>query len=344
MNRSFRNYLWVALWLAPSMAVLADEPPKSSEAPSTEAIEFFESKIRPLLHQRCVECHSNSNPESGLSLESKEGLLRGGKLGAAVSPGKPKESLLISAVNHDEFLKMPPKDKLATSDLALLTKWVAMGAPWPEVSNEKKQPAEQPEAGPETDQVQFTSEQKSFWAYQPLRRPNLPSTLADEVSSPIDKFIYEKLQIKGLKPSPAASKRDLIRRATYDLTGLPPSAEEVELFVADDSPGAFAQLLERLLASPRYGEKWGRHWLDVARFADSNGLDENIAYANAFRYRDYVVDSLNCDKPYDRFVQEQIAGDLLSPVDEKFAARNNPFDRFIGTGFSVDRRQDAGRR
>lgn len=333
MNRSFRIYLWALFILAPAFAVAADEPPKPSDALSTESVEFFESKIRPLLHQRCVECHSDSDPESGLSLESKAGLLRGGKLGAAVTPGKPKESLLISAVNHDEFLKMPPKDKLATSDLVLLTKWVSMGAPWPEASSEKKQPPKQPEAGAEPEQVEFTSEQKSFWAYQPLRRPNLPSTVGAEVGSPIDRFIYEKLQAKGLTPSPAASKRDLIRRATYDLTGLPPSEEEVEQFVADNSPGAFAALLDRLLASPRYGEKWGRHWLDVARFADSNGLDENIAYANAYRYRDYVFDSLNCDKPYDRFVQEQIAGDLLAPVDEKFAARNNPFDRFVATGF-----------
>lgn len=337
MKSILQNYFAIALILGPCIAVFADVNDQPANTATPEAIEFFESKIRPLLHQRCVECHSDSNAESGLSLESKEGLLRGGKLGAAVTPGKPKESLLISAVNHDEFLKMPPKDKLATSDLALLTKWVAMGAPWPELSNENKTAPKMTEVANEPEHAQFTAEQKSFWAYQPLRRPAVPSTLkplvSDEAPSPIDHFILEKLQAKGLTPSPAANKRDLIRRATYDLTGLPPTEEEIEQFVSDDSPGAFAALLDRLLASSRYGEKWGRHWLDVARFADSNGLDENIAYANAYRYRDYVVDSLNCDKPYDRFVQEQIAGDLLPPVDEKFAARANPFDRFVATGF-----------
>ncbi len=332
MNRNLQNYCLLALLVGSCISLVADEPSKLIDATTPEGIEFFESKIRPLLHQRCIECHSDSNAESGLSLESKDGLLRGGKLGTAVSPGKPKESLLISAVNHDEFLKMPPKDKLATSDLALLTKWVAMGAPWPVVVSEKKPSAALPGTGAEPDQVAFTSEQKSFWAYQPLRRPALPATVND-VRAPIDRFIYETLHAKGLMQSTTASKRDLIRRATYDLTGLPPSDEEIELFIVDSSPGAFANLLDRLLASPRYGEKWGRHWLDVARFADSNGLDENIAYANAYRYRDYVVDSLNCDKPYDRFVQEQIAGDLLPALDEKFAARSNPFDRFIATGF-----------
>ena len=331
MNCCLQAYLLVVLICG---SCVADEPSKAGAAPTPDAIEFFESKVRPLLHDRCVECHSDADPESGLSLESKVGLLRGGKLGAAISPGKPKESLLISAVNHDEFLKMPPKDKLATSELALLTQWVAMGAPWPEVSSDKQQTAISAEADADTGHVvQFTSEQKRFWAYQPLRRPALPKTASDESRSPIDLFIYEKLHAKGLSPSPVASKRDLIRRATYDLIGLPPSVIEIEQFVADDSPEAYSNLLDRLLASPRYGEKWGRHWLDVARFADSNGLDENIAYANAFRYRDYVVDSLNCDKPYDRFVQEQIAGDLLPPVDENFAARGNPLDRFVATGF-----------
>ncbi|MDX1928568.1 MAG: DUF1553 domain-containing protein [Pirellulaceae bacterium] len=334
MNRLFlQNCFFVAIVFGPCFAGLCDEPSQANDSANPEGIEFFESKIRPLLHARCVECHSDAEPESGLSLESKEGLLRGGKLGAAVTPGKPKESLLISAVNHDEFLKMPPKDKLSTGDLALLTKWVAMGAPWPAASSDKQPPGKQPDNNNESAPFQFTPEQKSFWAYQPLQRPALPEMVDSRFHSPIDRFIHQKLQAKGLTQSSPASKRDLIRRATYDLTGLPPSDEEIEQFVADSSPNAFANLIDRLLASPRYGEKWGRHWLDVARFADSNGLDENIAYANAYRYRDYVVDSLNCDKPYDRFVQEQIAGDLLPPVDEKFAARANPLDRFIATGF-----------
>ena len=307
----------------------AEEIPKPA---SPKDLAFFESKIRPLLLQRCVECHSDENPESGLSLESKTGLMRGGELGKAVVPHKPKESLLISAINHDEFLKMPPKNKLSTAELALLTKWVSIGAPWPDsASTNNKERKVETEKAEATAGVQgFTEEQKSFWSFQPLRRPQLPRLTSNNFpQSPIDYFVFEKLAAKGLNPAPPASKRDLIRRATYDLIGIPPSADEIQNFLEDTSPNAFEVVVERLLASPRYGEKWGRHWLDVARFAESNGLDENIAYANAFRYRDYVIASFNGDKPYDRFVQEQIAGDLLQ--DEPNAQPS--YDRFVGTGF-----------
>ena len=317
--------------------VLGDEPSEVVIEPSPEAIGFFEAKIRPLLLNRCVECHGDSDPESELSLESRDGLLRGGKLGPAVTPGKPKESLLISAINHDEFLKMPPKEKLPTAELVLLTKWVAMGAPWP-ASNSKD--AAKPltvgktNADESTELASFNEEQKTFWAYQPLRWP-APSRVSssDWTRSPIDAFVFEKLQAKGLIPSPPASKRDLLRRATYDLIGLPPTEEEIDAFLVDSSPNAFEAVIDRLLASPRYGEKWGRHWLDVARFADSNGLDENIAYANAFRYRDYVISSFNRDVPYDRFVQEQIAGDLLESEQADGVTVGDSLDRFIATGF-----------
>ena len=259
-----------------------------ADDPSAEAIDFFESKIRPLLLHRCVECHGDFEPEGEFSLTSMNGLLRGGKLGPAVVPGKPKESLLISAINHDEFLKMPPKEKLPTSELVLLSKWVSMGAPWPathsKASTSEHLPVEAASPENKVEQVEFTAEQKSFWAYQPFGRPKPPTVDdADWSRSPIDAFVLEKLQAKGLAPAKPASKRDLIRRATYDLIGLPPTEDEIESFLADASPNAFSIVVDRLLASPRYGEKWGRHWLDVARFADSNGLDENIAYANAFR-------------------------------------------------------------
>ncbi len=312
----------------------------STKEPTPEAIDFFESKIRPLLLNRCVECHGDSEPEGELSLVSRDGLLRGGKLGPVVTPGKPKESLLISAINHDEFLKMPPKEKLPTNELVLLSKWVAMGAPWPAPLSKDtlKQPLPNSELNPEKnlEPVSFTEEQKSFWAYQPLRWPT-PSqeSTNDWTSSPIDAFVLEKLQAKGLVPASPATRQDLIRRATYDLIGLPPSVEEIEVFLNDSSPNAFSVVVDRLLASPRYGEKWGRHWLDVARFADSNGLDENIAYANAFRYRDYVISSFNKDTPYDRFVQEQIAGDLLEPGPEENLQNKDSLDRFVATGFLV---------
>ena len=312
----------------------------NSKEPTPEAIDFFESKIRPLLLNRCVECHGDSEPEGELSLESRDGLLRGGKLGPVVTPGKPKESLLISAINHDEFLKMPPKEKLPTNELVLLSKWVAMGAPWPTTTSKDSvtKPIPNSELNPERnlDQVSFTEEQKSFWAYQPLRwpKPSQAST-SDWTSSPIDAFVFEKLQAKGLVPAAPTTKQDLIRRATYDLIGLPPTEEEMDAFLNDSSPNPFSAVVDRLLASPRYGEKWGRHWLDVARFADSNGLDENIAYANAFRYRDYVISSFNRDTPYDRFVQEQIAGDLLEPVPAESLPNNDSLDRYVATGFLV---------
>ncbi len=311
-----------------------ETPSKEFTQTSQEDIAFFESKIRPLLLQRCVECHSNDNPESELSLESRAGLMRGGKLGQAIVPTKPKESLLISAVNHDEFLKMPPKDKLATAELALLTKWVAMGAPWPEIasnSNDKQaDDAAGVNADVQSDSFTATDEQRAFWSFQPLQRPDVPGlNSSDWIRSPVDSFILQNLTARGLTPAPQVSKRDLIRRATYDLLGIPPTEREIAAFVNDNSTSAFATVVERLLASPRYGEKWGRHWLDVARYAESNGLDENIAYANAFRYRDYVIASFNSDKPYDRFVQEQIAGDLL---DEDPNDQDN-YQRFVATGF-----------
>ncbi len=203
---------------------------------------------------------------------------------------------------------------------------------WPESESttNKIKKSETEKAESTTAAQGFTEQQKSFWSFQPLRRPQLPRLNSNDfLQSPIDYFVFEKLAAKGLHPAPPASKRDLIRRATYDLIGIPPSADEIQDFLEDSSPNAFEAVVERLLASPRYGEKWGRHWLDVARFAESNGLDENIAYANAFRYRDYVIASFNGDKPYDRFVQEQIAGDLLpdGPNDQE------SYDRFVGTGF-----------
>ena len=319
----------LAIWRASQL--LADDP-------SNEAIDFFESKIRPLLLHRCVECHGESEPEGELNLTSKTGLNRGGTLGPVVVPGKPKESLLISAINHDEFLKMPPKEKLPTSELVLLSKWVSMGAPWPAANSKANtsEPLRKDASDTESklEQVEFTEEQKSFWAYQPLQRPKPPNVHdADWSRSPIDAFVSEKLQAHGLEPAKPASKRDLIRRATYDLIGLPPTEDEIVSFLADESMNAFSTIVDRLLASPRYGEKWARHWLDVARFADSNGLDENIAYANAFRYRDYVISSFNQDKPYDRFVQEQIAGDLLESDQDHGSVQADSYDRFAATGF-----------
>ena len=289
-----------------------------------EKAAFFETRIRPVLIERCFDCHSGDQPESSFSLESRAELLRGGKLGTAVLPGKPAQSLLVSALKHDEFIKMPPKEKLPAQQVMDFVRWVEMGAPWPNSNPASVVPESELAPG-----QQFSAEQQAHWAFQPVTDTVPPVVNSDWPQSPIDHFILAQLNTAGLKPAPPANKITLIRRATFDLTGLPPTATEVRTFLDDDSQDAFTRVVDRLLASPRYGEHWGRHWLDVVRYADSNGLDENLAYANAFRYRDYVISAFNNDKPYARFVQEQIAGDLLPEVDDE---RQN-MDRFIATGF-----------
>jgi hypothetical protein len=296
----------------------------SAAPPGESGVEFFEKKVRPLLVEHCHACHSEQAKKvrGGLYLDSEQGWLRGGDLGPAVKPGDPEQSLLISAVRQeDELLKMPPKGKLSADEIAALTRWVAMGAPGPGTAGarpvERKRSSD-PDRG------------RGFWAFQPPGDPPAPETVDREwPRNGLDRFILAGLEAKGLAPAPEADRRTLIRRATFDLTGLPPTREEVRAFLDDDSPGAFARVVDRLLASPQYGERWGRHWLDLARYADSNGLDENVAHGNAWRYRDYVIASFNADKPYDRFVVEQLAGDLL-PTDGPATPRH---ELLIATGF-----------
>ncbi|MEO8497559.1 MAG: DUF1549 domain-containing protein, partial [Planctomycetota bacterium] len=254
---------------------------------TSEGVAFFEKKVRPLLVERCLDCHTGDEPESGLSMDSLAGLLKGGLRGPSILIGKPEESLLVRALRHGEILKMPPKEKLSPRLIADIATWIEMGAPWPNAEPVTVPPND---AGHDSDEVVFTDEQTSFWSFQPPRQPAIPAvTDLAWVRSPIDPFILQQLEAAGFPPAPRAAKRVLIRRATFDLTGLPPTPEEVDAFVADESPDGFARLIDRLLNSPRYGERWGRHWLDVARYADSNGLDENLAFANAYHYRDYVV-------------------------------------------------------
>lgn len=297
--------LSLLIFLATGFAVCA-------EGPTAEQTEIFEKKIRPLLMAKCFECHSDQNEESELRVDSLAELLAGGTRGPAVIPGKPAESLLVRAIGHGETLQMPPKKKLSAVEIADLTKWIKDGAAWP---GENAKP---PAAGVNAKEMMFTTAQKNHWAFQPVRVNALPD-VRDSAwpHSSMDRFLLAKLEQASLKPSPSADKRTLLRRATFDLTGLPPSPEELRAFLVDESPDAFARVVDRLLASPRYGEKYGRHWLDLARYADSNGLDENLAYANAFRYRDWVIAAFNKDKPYDRFVQEQLAGDLLPGSEEE---------------------------
>ncbi|QDU09932.1 DUF1553 domain-containing protein [Gimesia aquarii] len=285
---------------------------------------FFEKHIRPLFINRCYDCHSEDSVESGLRVDSLSGLLKGGDRGPAIVIGKPKESFLISAVNHSGQVHMPPKEKLSQKEIRDLTEWVRMGAVWP-----NSKPIVHTQTN-QSDGPLFSQKEKEFWSFQSPKRPEIPKVKnRGWAKSPIDFFVLSRLEQEKASPAKPADKQTLIRRATFDLIGLPPTREEVEQFLKDDSPDAFAKVIDRLLASPRYGERWGRHWLDVARYADSNGLDENLAYANAFRYRDYVIAAFNKDKPFDQFLQEQLAGDILADqtTDE------SRLEKITATGF-----------
>ena len=281
---------------------VANAPPQKDFYPA--ALEFFEKDVRPLLVKHCYECHSAVDVDGGLNLDSKAGVARGGDSGAAIVAGAPDKSLLIEAVRYqNQDLQMPPKGRISDAEIAIFEKWVRLGAP---DSRTESQPGAVRPTGMSID------EGREFWSFKPVADPVVPSVKhADWIQTPIDAFVLARLEEHKTRPAERADKRTLIRRVTFDLIGLPPTPEEIAAFLADDSADAFEKVVERLLESPQYGVRWGRHWLDVARYADSNGLDENLAFGNAWRYRDYVVDSFNNDKPFDRFLIEQLAGDLV---------------------------------
>jgi Protein of unknown function (DUF1553)/Protein of unknown function (DUF1549)/Planctomycete cytochrome C len=287
--------------------------------------EFFEKKIRPVLIEHCYKCHSHQakrpNPRGGLYLDSKAGMLEGGATGPAIVPGKPNESLLILAVRHTAGeLKMPKNGKLAPEIVTDLEKWVAMGAPDPRVATAK------PER--KRDEIDI-EEGRKFWAFQPPKRPNLPAVRdAAWADGTIDRLILAGLEEKDVRPVADADRPTLIRRAYYSLIGLPPTPEEVDAFVKDPSPDAFARVVDGLLASPHFGERWGRHWLDVARFSESSGGGRTLLFKEAWRYRDYVIRSFNLDKPYDQFLMEQVAGDLLP-----YLTPEQRYDFLVATGY-----------
>lgn len=309
----------------------ADLPARSTPAgagfndkPTQEQIAFFEKKIRPVLVDQCFKCHSAEAEKlkGELLLDTRAGVRKGGENGAIIVPGNVERSPLIQALRHkNPDTAMPPKAKLPDHVIAEFEAWVKMGAPDP---RGEKAAATAGKYGVDIEKG------RSFWAFVGPKRHTVPPirNTKYEIRSDIDALLFAKLAEKGLKPVGDADKRTLLRRVYLDLTGLPPTPEEVEAFVADSSANAFEKVVDRLLASPRFGERWGRHWLDVARYAESTGKTVNMAYPHAWRYRDYVIDAFNNDKPYDQFIREQLAGDLLRGGDAKAKAEHT-----IATGF-----------
>ena len=306
--------------------------------PEPADAEFFEKEIRPLLVQRCYKCHGDlPEPKGKLKLTSRETVLNGGESGPAAVVGKPGESLLIGAVNYDG-LEMPPDgDKLSAVEIARLTRWVARGLPWP-----KTDPRALIVAQTAAENEQIARVRSSFWSFQPVRNPPLPAV--NDFAWPktgIDRFILAELEKRSLAPSPPASRLTLLRRLTFDLVGLPPTPEEIEAFSHDDSPDALERVVGRLLASPGYGERWGRHWLDVARYADTKGyvLFQDGNFPWSYTYRDYVIRSFNEDLPYDRFILEQLAADQLPLATDKRPLTALGF-LTLGNGF-MNNKQDV---
>lgn len=279
------------------------------------ADDYFEQQVRPLLLQRCISCHGAEKQKSGLRLDSKAGWQAGGDNGPAIIPGDPDKSLLIKAIRGaDGLTRMPPKNKLSDREIAVLAKWVKEGAIDPR------------DGGPARLGGTSLEAARKWWAFQPVQRPAVPK---NAFRQPVDAFIAAKLAERKLTHSPAADKRTLLRRATYDLTGLPPTQQEVDAFLKDQAPDAFATAVDRLLASPHYGERWGRHWLDLVRYADTAGENSDHPLPHAWRYRNWVIDAFNRNQPYDEFLREQLAGDILAAQGppEKYAART------IATGY-----------
>lgn len=299
-------FLVVSIILIPGVCAWGQNPASSTE-------DFFESKVRPVLAGHCVECHGPTKASGGLRLDSREALFKGGDSGLVVVPGDVENSLLAKAIKHDEneSLQMPPKKALPAEVVADLHAWIAAGAKWPETS------------------VAPIASDQPHWAFAPLKSIAPPEDLAAWAKQPLDRFIAAARRDRGVGSVGSADKPTLLRRAYFDLIGLPPPPEKVEAFCSDDRPDAFARVVDELLASPRYGERWGRHWLDLVRYADTAGDNSDYPIPQAYLYRDYCIDAFNADLPYDRFLHEQLAGDILA----RQAPKEDYSRLVIATGF-----------
>jgi hypothetical protein len=319
------NYLRLigfVLLVSLTVSTGADEPSKSASDVkkvtfSADQLAFYEKEVLPILKESCYKCHGNDKDKGNFSLMSRKTILEGGDLGPAVNLNKPETSNLIKAIHYKDGLEMPPKGKLSNEKIGVLEKWVKTGVPMPSPSGEVAK--EKPKGGV------VTPESKQYWAYKSVHRFPEPEVKNKSwVKNPIDAFILSKLEANQLHPAEPVDKVSLLRRAYYDLIGLPPTPEQIDAFVKDTSPKAFEKVVDHLLSLPQYGEKWGRHWLDVVRYAETNGYERDGPKPFAWRFRDYVIKSFNEDKPYDQFIKEQLAGDELPGEDP---------DAIIATGF-----------
>jgi mono/diheme cytochrome c family protein len=322
---------WVARALIVAAAAVGNAAWAAESGPPAEhpqngdaGARFFEAEVLPILRAHCFSCHApegGREVESDFDLSSREALLRGGASGPAIDDEQPGESALLRAVRYEDF-EMPPKGKLPQAQIAVLERWVQMGAPWSD--------AKAVHAGP----PQVDEQARQFWSFRPVARPEIPTVKDSGWSeSPVDAFLFAKLQAAGVSPAPPVRKTTLLRRVFYDLTGLPPSPDDVVEFLADDAPDAYERVVDRLLDSPQYGERWARHWLDLVRYGETSGYEFDRVKPEVWRYRDYVIRAFNEDKPYDRFIREQLAGDELG----EFSA-----DGLIATGYYRLGAQDGG--
>jgi mono/diheme cytochrome c family protein len=307
----------------PKPPVAADPPKVSADHAATMAASttLFKDTVREFLVKNCLECHGGEKTKSGFSLASREKMLDGGDRGAAVVPGQGKDSRLVKLVARTEEPHMPPKQPVAKDMVETLTKWIDLGAAFDKPLKEKVDTAKKP--------LTVTEKDKSYWAYRPLAVTSPPTVQNKEwVKNPIDAFILAKLEAAKITPATDADKRTLLRRVSFDLTGLPPTTDEVKAFLEDTAANAFEKVVDRLLASDAYGERWGRHWLDPARYAESHGFEHDYFRPHAYHYRDFVIRALNADMPYDQFVRWQLAGDELAPNDREALAATG----FLGAG------------
>ena len=301
--------------------VSAQAPLPAAQAPDSEQAEFFETSVRPLLADNCHACHSSriDTPFGGLRLDSREGLLAGGDSGPAIVPGRPAESALVQRL-HGRPMLMPPTGPLGGDEIEVLTRWVAMGAPWPEATVTAAAAADPPDPSAPFD---LPERRRTHWAWHPVQASEPPA-----VGDAVDRFILAALDAAGLAPAPDAERAALIRRLSFDLRGLPPTPAEIARFAGDDTPSAYADLVDRYLDSPHFGERWARHWMDLFRYSESHGSEGDPDIPFAWRYRDYLIRAFNADVPYDRLIREHLAGDLLP--DPRLDADRRTNESMIG--------------